>query len=84
MPVPAITLTLPDWIDEEVGSRAYASDEERVALAIRLSRRNVAEPGGRPLHGDRHLHHDRRAQRLRDPLDPARAQGLAGWRGSSR
>lgn len=48
MPVPAITLTLPDWIDEEVGSLAYASDEERVALAIRLSRRNVAErTGGR-------------------------------------
>lgn len=49
MPVPAITLTLPDWIDEEVGSRAYASDEERVALAIRLSRRNVAERTGGPF-----------------------------------
>lgn len=50
MPVPAITLTLPDWIEDEIGAgRAYASDEERVALAIGLARRNVVERTGGPF-----------------------------------
>ena len=50
MPMPAITLTLPDWIEDEIGAeRAYASDEARVALAIRLARRNVLERTGGPF-----------------------------------
>lgn len=50
MPTAAITLTLPDWIDEEIGAaHTYASDEERVALAIALARRNVIERTGGPF-----------------------------------
>ncbi len=50
MPTTAITLTLPDWIEDELGAaRAYASDEDRVALAIALARRNVAEGTGGPF-----------------------------------
>ena len=44
------TLTLPDWIDAEVdAARLYASDEDKVALAIRLSRRNVELDTGGPF-----------------------------------
>ncbi|MBA2077689.1 MAG: tRNA-specific adenosine deaminase [Rhodanobacter sp. 68-29] len=43
-----IHLTLPPWIGEVVDdSRRYASDEERVGLAIALSSRNIdSGPGG--------------------------------------
>jgi tRNA(Arg) A34 adenosine deaminase TadA len=45
-----IHLTLPPWIDEvaDIGRR-YASDEERVGLAIELSRQNVERAGGGPF-----------------------------------
>ena len=45
-----IHLTLPPWIDEvaEIGRR-YASDDERVGLAIELSRQNVERGGGGPF-----------------------------------
>jgi tRNA(Arg) A34 adenosine deaminase TadA len=45
-----IHLTLPPWIDEvaDIGRR-YASDEERVGLAIELSRQNVERGGGGPF-----------------------------------
>jgi len=46
----AITLALPAWIDDEIDpAHAHASDAERVALAIRLARRNVAEGSGGPF-----------------------------------
>jgi len=45
-----IHLTLPPWMDEvaDIGRR-YASDEERVGLAIELSRQNVERGGGGPF-----------------------------------
>lgn len=45
-----IHLTLPAWLHQEVDTgRLYASDEERVALAIQLSRRNVEMGTGGPF-----------------------------------
>ena len=43
-----IHLTLPPWVDEFVDdTRRYVTDEERVGLAIALSRRNIEHgPGG--------------------------------------
>jgi len=45
-----IHLTLPPWISDiaDVNQR-YQSDEERVALAIELARKNVAEDAGGPF-----------------------------------
>ena len=45
-----IHLTLPPWIDEvaDIGRR-YASDDDRVGLAIELSRQNVERGGGGPF-----------------------------------
>ena len=46
----AIRLTLPAWIDDEVeANRLCTDDESRVALAIRLARRNVEERTGGPF-----------------------------------
>ncbi|SDZ04694.1 tRNA(Arg) A34 adenosine deaminase TadA [Lysobacter sp. yr284] len=45
-----VQLLLPDWIDAAVDrTRIYASDEEKVALAIELSRRNVELATGGPF-----------------------------------
>jgi tRNA(Arg) A34 adenosine deaminase TadA len=45
-----IELTLPEWVFREVDStKLYASDEERVALAIRLANRNIEEKTGGPF-----------------------------------
>ena len=45
-----IHLTLPPWIgDVADDGKRYASDEERVALAIELSRQNVDRGGGGPF-----------------------------------
>lgn len=45
-----VQLLLPDWIDAAVDrSRVYASDEDKVALAIELSRRNVELRTGGPF-----------------------------------
>jgi len=45
-----IHLTLPPWIHDVADeSRRYISDEERVGLAIELSRRNVAHGSGGPF-----------------------------------
>ncbi len=45
-----IHLTLPPWIGDVADvNRRYQSDEERVALAIELSRQNVAENSGGPF-----------------------------------
>lgn len=46
----SVTLALPAWIDEAVDrQRVYASDEDKVALAIELSRRNVESGTGGPF-----------------------------------
>jgi tRNA(Arg) A34 adenosine deaminase TadA len=43
-------LTLPPWVAEVADtSRRYLSDEERVGLAIELSRRNIAHGSGGPF-----------------------------------
>ncbi len=45
-----VQLLLPDWIDAVVDrSRAYASDEDKIALAVELSRRNVEAGTGGPF-----------------------------------
>jgi tRNA(Arg) A34 adenosine deaminase TadA len=45
-----IHLTLPSWIHDEVdAARIYPDAESRVALAIDLSRRNVAHRSGGPF-----------------------------------
>jgi len=45
-----IHLTLPPWIGDAVDAdRCYPSDEERVGLAIALSRHNVERSGGGPF-----------------------------------
>jgi tRNA(Arg) A34 adenosine deaminase TadA len=45
-----IHLTLPAWIHEEVDAeRVYADADSRIALAIDLSRRNVAHRSGGPF-----------------------------------
>ncbi|BAV96746.1 nucleoside deaminase [Lysobacter enzymogenes] len=45
-----VQLLLPDWIDGAVDrSRVYASDEDKVVLAIELSRRNVELRTGGPF-----------------------------------
>jgi tRNA(Arg) A34 adenosine deaminase TadA len=50
MPIAAITLTLPAWIEREFDpSQVHADDEARVALAIRLARRNVELGTGGPF-----------------------------------
>ncbi len=45
-----IHLTLPPWLDDVADTaRRYATDEERVGLAIELSRHNVANGSGGPF-----------------------------------
>ena len=45
-----VNLSLPDWVFREVDSaKLYADDEAKVALAIRLSLRNVEEKTGGPF-----------------------------------
>ncbi|MFT3789782.1 MAG: nucleoside deaminase [Rudaea sp.] len=45
-----VNLSLPEWVFREVDSaKLYPSDEERVALAVRLANRNVEENSGGPF-----------------------------------
>lgn len=45
-----LSLSLPAWLDAEVGPpRVYADAEARVGLAIRLARRNIEEGTGGPF-----------------------------------
>lgn len=45
-----VHLTLPAWVHEAVDTtRAYAEDEDKVALAIELARRNVEARSGGPF-----------------------------------
>jgi len=45
-----IHLTLPAWVHDAVDlSRAYASDEDKVALAVALSRQNIEAQTGGPF-----------------------------------
>jgi len=45
-----VHLTLPVWVHDAVDTaRAYASDEDKVALAIDLSRRNIEAQTGGPF-----------------------------------
>ncbi|MBN7826811.1 nucleoside deaminase [Bowmanella dokdonensis] len=48
--VKQVEVSLPGWIDEVVDwSRQYQSDEEKMALAIELSRQNVERDSGGPF-----------------------------------
>jgi tRNA(Arg) A34 adenosine deaminase TadA len=51
MPFPAITLTLPAWVEEFVGDpeRRYPDPRERVRLTVELARQNVARGTGGPF-----------------------------------
>jgi tRNA(Arg) A34 adenosine deaminase TadA len=45
-----VHLTLPAWVHEAVDmARVWSSDDEKVALAIELSRRNIEERSGGPF-----------------------------------
>jgi tRNA(Arg) A34 adenosine deaminase TadA len=46
---PTIQITLPEWADELDLSRRYGTDEEKMRLAIDLSRRNVVAGSGGPF-----------------------------------
>ena len=49
-PHPAVHLEYPEWVDEVVDwSRPYRSDEERMRLAIAISRENVLRECGGPF-----------------------------------
>lgn len=49
-PIPPIAVDLPSWVDEVVDwTHVYASDEERMRLAITLSRVNVERGTGGPF-----------------------------------
>lgn len=46
----SLQLTLPDWIEHEIdGNQIYTTAEQRIALAIRLARRNVELATGGPF-----------------------------------
>ncbi len=49
MPEDTITLAYPAWVRELEWSREYRTDAERIALAIEVSRRNVALRTGGPF-----------------------------------
>ncbi|MDB4948929.1 MAG: CMP/dCMP deaminase zinc-binding protein [Gemmatimonadetes bacterium] len=50
MQLPQVSVTLPDWVADAVDwDRAYATDEERMRLAIHLSRENVVRGTGGPF-----------------------------------
>jgi tRNA(Arg) A34 adenosine deaminase TadA len=44
-----IHLTLPAWVHDLETTRSYGSDDDKVALAIELSRRNIEERSGGPF-----------------------------------
>lgn len=47
---PSVTLRLPDWVDEVIDpDRCYPTTEDRVGLAIELSRLNVLHGTGGPF-----------------------------------
>jgi tRNA(Arg) A34 adenosine deaminase TadA len=48
--IPPLRIDYPDWVDSVVDwDRAYTSDEERMRLAIRMSRENVERDTGGPF-----------------------------------
>jgi tRNA(Arg) A34 adenosine deaminase TadA len=50
MTLPSVTVTLPDWVESVVEmDRAYATEEDRMRLAIELSRQNVLRDTGGPF-----------------------------------
>jgi tRNA(Arg) A34 adenosine deaminase TadA len=50
MDLPRISITLPDWVEGAVEwERAYAGDEEKMRLAVELSRQNVLRGTGGPF-----------------------------------
>lgn len=50
MQLPEVHVSLPDWVNDTVDwDHAYATDEERMRLAIDLSRRNVEHGTGGPF-----------------------------------
>ena len=50
MELPNVTISLPDWVPSAVDlDAAYGSDEERMRLAVELSRQNVLHGTGGPF-----------------------------------
>ncbi|HYH80978.1 MAG TPA: nucleoside deaminase [Longimicrobium sp.] len=50
MSLPTVTVSLPDWVESAVDFEpAYAGDEEKMRLAIELSRQNVVRGTGGPF-----------------------------------
>ena len=50
MTLPSVSISLPDWVEPTLDfQRAYTGDEEKMRLAIDLSRRNVEHGTGGPF-----------------------------------
>jgi tRNA(Arg) A34 adenosine deaminase TadA len=50
MDLPNVTISLPDWVSSAVElDAAYGSDEERMRVAVELSRQNVLQGTGGPF-----------------------------------
>jgi len=50
MILPIVTVSLPDWVEAAADfDRVYASDEEKMRLAVELSRQNVVRGTGGPF-----------------------------------
>ena len=50
MELPQVSITLPDWVPQAVDlDAAYATDEDRMRVAVELSRQNVLRGTGGPF-----------------------------------
>jgi len=50
MTLPTVTVSLPDWVEAAAGfDRVYATDQEKMRLAVELSRQNVVRGTGGPF-----------------------------------
>jgi tRNA(Arg) A34 adenosine deaminase TadA len=49
MTFPEVSLVLPGWVEEMVGDRAFPTTEDRMRLAVRLSRENARRGTGGPF-----------------------------------
>jgi tRNA(Arg) A34 adenosine deaminase TadA len=49
MRFPVVTLRLPGWVEDTLAGRVYPTVEDRMRLAVELSRLNVRQGTGRPF-----------------------------------
>ena len=49
MRFPGVVLRLPDWVEDTLADRVYPTVEDRMHLAVELSRLNVSHGTGGPF-----------------------------------